>query len=55
MKSGTPVGKNSNYIKGTVSVISSDASIKEGITRFTKVPIKPLTDQGWKTYLLKEY
>ena len=38
-------GLNFFYIKGTVSVILSDPSCKEGNVRFTTVPYKPLSDQ----------
>ena len=33
---------NIHFIKGTVSVISSDPQCKEGNARFTTVPLKPL-------------
>ena len=36
---------NGVFIKGTVNVISSDSQCKGGNARFTKVPLKPLTDQ----------
>ena len=32
-------------LKGTVSVILSDLLCKDGNARFTKVPLKPLSDQ----------
>ena len=32
-------------IKGTVSVMSSDPPSKDSNARFTKVPLKPLSDQ----------
>ena len=34
-----------SYIKGTISVISSDPACKYGIVRLTTVPLKALSDQ----------
>ena len=36
---------NNQRVKGTVSVISSDPSCKDGNVRFTTVTLKPLSDQ----------
>ena len=33
------------FIKGTVSVMSSDPPSKDSNARFTSVPLKPLSDQ----------
>ena len=38
------------YSKETLSVISSDPPCKDGITRFTTVPLKALSDQVWIRY-----
>ena len=38
------------YIKGTVSVITSDPSCKDGNFRFATVPLKALSDQVWIIY-----
>ena len=37
-----------DYVKGTLSLISSDPPWKEGMQKVTTVPFKPLTDQSWK-------
>ena len=38
------------FLKGTVSVISSNPLCKNGNARFTNLPLKALSDQVWNRY-----
>ena len=42
--------KKDKFVKGTVSVISSELQCKYGNDRFTTIPKKVLTDQVWIRY-----
>ena len=45
----TVAAQDVSKITSSVSVISSDPPCKNSKTRFTTVPLKPLTDQGCRT------